>query len=166
MSSIITLTDNCIGLWCYESDSLVLVPFFMVPPDMIFECTEKRMKMLVFTIKGMMGHARMAKWRKSEQQWQRKGAACRGGLKWTSQDVDLERLACSQTIWYLPSEGRASKLSEVIMRSTSFPLSNFFSLSPSRVSRPSSTIPGPNSHSTAHSGGSSGGKLQPCITPP
>lgn len=33
------LTDNCIGLWCYENDSLVLVPFFMVRPDMIFERT-------------------------------------------------------------------------------------------------------------------------------
>ena len=30
------LTDNCIGLWCYESDSLALVLFFMVRPDMIF----------------------------------------------------------------------------------------------------------------------------------
>ena len=33
------LTDNCIGLWRYENDSPVLVPFFMARPDMIFERT-------------------------------------------------------------------------------------------------------------------------------
>lgn len=76
---------------------------------------------LVFDIQVVTWGAKaLLSWSCNEQVWQGR----KRGVK-EAGNMDLKSLACGKRIWYSPSEGCVSKLSEVSMRN---PLPHAFSL--------------------------------------